>query len=193
MWKMILGPLLLFWNPAQALVRRWPFIYCILQRTIYSWIQYLDLHGEKWNREKNGISGFSTKNQYMAEERVQSLQTWPSRARWLKCHYLKDSRHLHYFAWASISKWRRVGRKSIVFFHFLKTSCPDSWLHMLWDGGGVIGGGAPKEKRSLISKRLEILFFFQRITFQLDIILVFTTLYCLRPHLGKGLLNNCHF
>lgn len=54
-------------------------------------------------------------------------------------------------------------------------------------------GATPEEKRSLISKRLEILFFFQRITFQLDIILVFTTLHCLRPHLGKGLLNNCHF
>lgn len=57
-----------------------------------------------------------------------------------------------------------------------------------------MGGGAPEEKRSLISKRLEMLFFsFQRIPFQLDVILVFTTLYCLRPHLGKGLLNNCHF
>lgn len=119
-WKMILGPLLLFWNPAQALVRRWPFVYCILQRTMYSLIQYLDLQGEKWNREKNSISGFSTKKRSMAEERVQRLQTWPSRARWLKCHYLKDSRHLHYFAWASIGKWRRAGRKKHCFFSFLK-------------------------------------------------------------------------
>lgn len=45
-WKMILEPLLLFWNPAQALVRWWPFIYCILQKTIYSWIQYFDLKGK---------------------------------------------------------------------------------------------------------------------------------------------------
>lgn len=60
-WEMILGPLLLFWNPAQALVR-WPFIYCILQRTIYSWIQYLDLKGKNEIERKMVFLGIQPKS-----------------------------------------------------------------------------------------------------------------------------------
>lgn len=117
---MILGPLLLFWNPAQALVRRWPFIYCILPRTIYSWIQYLDLRGKN-EIEKRCFRVFNQKAVHSRREREQGLQTWPQRACWLKCHYLKDSRHLHYFAWASLSKWLRAGVGKHCFFQFLKT------------------------------------------------------------------------
>lgn len=161
---MILGPLLLFWNPAQALVRRWPFIYCILPRTIYSWIKYLDLKGKNEIQRKIVFPGFQPKS-----------STWQKReSRGYKLGSVEQT------GW-NVIIWRildiciilheppaasdlRQGMESIVFSFFktilsliLNFACfVCLFVFFFWRGRG----SAAEEKRSLISKRLGILFFF---------------------------------
>ena len=161
---MILGPLLLFWNPAQALVR-WPFIYCILQRTIYSWIQYLDLKGKNEVERKMVFPGFQPESSAWQKRECRGCKLGPvERAGW------------------NVIIWRILdiciilhetpsARKSIVFFLFLKASCPNSWLHVLWGWGRSDGRRCSWGEKVTDFQKVRDAFFFSSKEYHFSLIL----------------------